>query len=226
MTFADQVIQFHLQLKQPEKLPSGVVALNPYLDTEGQRVFKIFFQKYYLDSTFRHYLFGINPGRFGAGLTGISFTDPIRLARDCGIDNTFPPRPELSSEFIYQVINAMGGPTDFFKHFYLTAISPLGFVKDQININYYDDKKLQLIIEPFAIRCIDAQVEFGCHRDVGICIGQGQNYLYFQKLNKQYGWFKKLSALPHPRWVMQYRRKQFSRYVDEYVQNLSILINR
>lgn len=226
MTFADQVIQFHLHLHPPGKLPGGVTTLNPYHEPEGQRVFKAFFLKYYHDLTLRHYLFGINPGRFGAGITGISFTDPIRLSQVCGISNEFQPRPELSSEFIYRVVDTMGGPAEFFRNFYLTAVSPLGFVKNHLNINYYDDKKLSHIIEPFAIRCIQTQVAFGCHRDIGICIGQGQNFMFFQKLNEQFGWFNKILALPHPRWVMQYRRKQLSRYVDEYVHTLSALIHQ
>jgi hypothetical protein len=40
-----------------------------------------FYQKYYADNKKRSLIIGINPGRFGAGVTGIPFTDPIRLKR-------------------------------------------------------------------------------------------------------------------------------------------------
>ena len=51
--------------------------------------------------TQRHLLLGINPGRFGGGVTGIPFTDPIRLQNVCGIENNFEKKQELSSVFIY-----------------------------------------------------------------------------------------------------------------------------
>ncbi len=37
----------------------------------------------------RYLILGINPGRFGGGITGIPFTDPIRLQNICGIENDF-----------------------------------------------------------------------------------------------------------------------------------------
>ena len=57
-------------------------------------------------------------GRFGSGLTGISFTDPQRLKNVLNIDHSFDMRPELSSEFIYEVIEAFGTPKDFFSSFF------------------------------------------------------------------------------------------------------------
>ena len=57
---------------------------------------------------------GINPGRFGGGLTGISFTDPVALKKYCGIDNQLRNKEELSSKFVYEVINHFGGVNKFF----------------------------------------------------------------------------------------------------------------
>ena len=54
---------------------------------------------------------GINPGRLGGGRTGIAFTDPGALTAYCGIAHELPRRaPELSTQFVYEVITELGGP--------------------------------------------------------------------------------------------------------------------
>ena len=63
-----------------------------------------FYQKYYTDSQPRNFMFGINPGRFGAGITGVPFTDPVRLETECGIQNDFPKKQELSAQFVWMFI--------------------------------------------------------------------------------------------------------------------------
>ena len=129
MTFGEQVIAFHNELNADWKLPNGFGLIYPFDNTETNRVFKLFFEKYFNDSNKRHFLFGINPGRFGAGVTGVPFTDPKLLAETCGIENTFDKRMELSSVFIYEMIQAMGGPDSFYRDFYVTSICPIGLYK-------------------------------------------------------------------------------------------------
>lgn len=53
------------------------------MKTFGESAFKFFTN-----------ILGINPGRFGAGTTGIAFIDPIRLENECGINNSFPKKVE------------------------------------------------------------------------------------------------------------------------------------
>ncbi len=153
-------------------------------------------------------------------MTGVPFTDPIRLERECGIDNTFQKRAELSSEFVWQFINAYGGAAAFCRRFYITSLSPLGFVKDGKNINYYDDRHLQQAVEPFMVWNIRTQLDFGANREVALCLGEGQNLACFEKLNRTHGFFNKIVGLPHPRWVMQYRRKMVGDFVERYVEEL------
>ena len=90
-------------------------------------------------------MLGINPGRFGAGITGVNFTAPRQLKENCGIDHPWGNSSELSAEFIYEMIAAFGGPAKFYADYFIGAVSPLGYMKDRKNINYYDDKKLQQI---------------------------------------------------------------------------------
>lgn len=202
-------------------LPRGVAVMNPFTDAEAWRLTETFYNKFYNDTHPRTFIFGINPGRFGAGVTGVPFTDPIRLKAVCGIDSNLPPKAELSSLFVYAVVEAYGGPAAFYRDFFITALSPLGFTKDGVNLNYYDDKELLRDSEPFIIDCINRQLKMiKTTRDICFCLGEGTNYKLFQKLNNKHGFFKQIVPLPHPRWVMQYRRKRMDEFVELYVNKL------
>lgn len=225
MAFAERVLTFSRELQVPSiPLPEGFSWLFPYEQAETQRVMALFYWKYYADDQPRFFVFGINPGRFGAGITGVPFTDPVRLAEDCGIANAFAQKQELSAQFIWQVIRAFGGPERFFKHFYITALSPLGFVRRGVNVNYYDDRQLLRAVEPFLVWNLRTQISFGARREVALCVGEGQNFRIFQRLNAEHGFFDRIEALPHPRWVMQYRRKSADAYVEQYLQVLCAVL--
>lgn len=221
MTFAERIIDFTRALRPPDiVLPEGFEWLFPYDDPGTMRSLSTFYQKFYADGQPRTFIFGINPGRFGAGITGVPFTDPIRLQTECGIENDFQKKPELSSVFVWQFIRAYGGPAAFCRDFYITSLSPLGFVKDGKNINYYDDRHLQRAAEPFIIWNISTQMALGARPETALCLGEGQNYAFFKKLNDTHGFFREIVPLPHPRWVMQYRRKRVEEFVERYVEAL------
>ena len=222
MTFAKRTLDFYKQLTINERLPEGVVVMNPYTSSDTWTTCEAFYNKFYNDNKTRRIIFGINPGRFGAGVTGIPFTDPIRLEKDCGISNNFEKKPELSSQFIYLLIESMGGIPAFYQHYYIGAVSPLGFVKNGKNYNYYDDRLLERSLKPFIIKSIVSQVALGISTDKCFCLGNGKNYSYLQRLNAELKIFNEIVPLPHPRWVMQYRRKQLQKYLDEISKELSI----
>lgn len=225
MMFADQVIRFTRALRPPDiELPPGFAWLFPYDNPETLDALTAFYQKFYSDGGTRVFLFGINPGRFGAGVTGVPFTDPVRLETECGIPNSFVKKSELSAQFVWQFIHAYGGAQTFCRDFYITSLSPLGFVRDGLNINYYDDRMLQQAATPFIVWNIRTQLEFGGRRDVALCMGEGQNFAYFQKTNAVHGFFDKIIPLPHPRWVMQYRRKSMGDFVEKYVDTLRLAL--
>ena len=218
-TFAQKVIQFNKYLNLDVDVP-GVEVLNPFLSKRTQDISNSFYNKYYNDSKSRTFLFGINPGRFGAGVTGIPFTDPINLEKYCSIRNSLDKKPELSSQFIYQMIDAYGGAEQFYSKFFITAISPLGFTKDGKNLNYYDIKELQQSLEPFIISNIKKQLGFGANTICAICIGGGKNFKYFNEINKQHHFFELVIPLDHPRFIMQYRRKKLDGYIKKYLDLL------
>jgi hypothetical protein len=222
MTFAERTIKFYESLHIDARLPKGVEVLNPYRDAKVIESCRSFYKKYYNDSAGRRIILGINPGRFGAGITGIPFTDPLRLEINCGIPNDYNKRPELSSEFIYMLIDNLGGPEHFYKHYYIGAVSPLGFVKNGKNYNYYDSIELKRILKPFIIQNLVQQIGLGISSKKCFCLGQGKNYEFINETNQQLGLFDQIIPIPHPRWVMQYKRKDLKRILQQTSGLLSI----
>lgn len=204
MTFSTRVIDFFHRIQAPE-VPKGIGVMNPYVTEEVKAIVGQFYGKFYDDQHPRRLIFGINPGRFGAGITGIPFSDPVRLEEICGISNTFHKRQEISSVFVYNFIEKYGGPELFYRDYFITATFPLGFTFEGKNINYYDQKPLQEALEALIIRYIKEQLEWNVKTDVAYCLGKGKNLKYLEKLNKKYQFFDEIRPLPHPRWVMQYR---------------------
>jgi len=215
-TFADKVIAFNRELEIPA-VPSPFEVMNPYDQEVTRDLSEKYFRKFYQDSEKRIFLFGINPGRFGSGVTGIGFTDPVQLEENCGIPNQLEKRSELSAGFIHQAIAEFGGVSDFYSRFFVTSVSPLGFLKNGKNANYYDDRVLQKALDPFIRKSIHKQIEFGAHRSAAICIGTGKNLDYLSKLNAELALFERIIPLSHPRFIMQYRRKRVPEFLEEYV---------
>jgi hypothetical protein len=220
MTLTDKLKEFYFNLDPGRILPAGIEVMNPFTNSYVREVCSSFFDKYYSDSNRRVLLLGINPGRFGAGVTGITFTDPIRLEKECGIQNNYKKRMEISSVFIYDVIRSYGGPDLFYSNFILSAVSPLGFIKKGKNVNYYDTRELLFKLKPFIISTLIKQVAIAGNNNKVFCLGEGRNYWYLNKLNKELDLFGEIISLPHPRWIMQYRFRNKRDYVKEYLRKL------
>ncbi len=86
-TFAEKIIRFYFNLEKPIDLPDKIKIVNPYSDNAVKKTAKKFYNKFFNDSEKRFFIFGINPGRFGGGITGINFTDPVALREHCRIEN-------------------------------------------------------------------------------------------------------------------------------------------
>ena len=220
-SIGDKLADFYLTL-QPPVLPKGIELLFPQQNHEVQKITNLFFKKFYADNKPRSLILGINPGRLGAGITGINFTAAKQLKENCGIEHSFKASSELSAEFIYDVIESYGGAKIFYKDWFIGAMSPLGFVKAGKNINYYDDKKLMAAVTPFIVKSIQQQLSFGINTDRCLCIGEDRNYKFLSQLNEKCEWFNNITPLPHPRFVMQYKRKNKQAYIDQYLQALTI----
>ena len=215
-----KLIHFYRNLEPPTNLPKGIEVLFPQKDLKVMEIVNQFCKKFFNDSPKRRLILGINPGRFGAGITGVNFTAPKQLIENCGIVHHFKPSSELSAEFIYEMIEQYGGAKKFYSDWFMGSVCPLGFVKGGKNINYYDDKKLLAAVTPFITDKICQQVNMKFNNDYCICIGGEKNFKFLTALNEQYNWFQKIIPLPHPRFILQYRRKQKEKYVHQYLSAL------
>ncbi len=225
MSFGDKVIRFIQQLHYTGgPLPDGIRIMNPFREfPETASIVKSFYEKYYNDNRSRYIIWGINPGRHGAGLTGIPFTDPKRLVSECGIAYSGKMAHEPSSVFIYEMINAYGGADKFYEKYFINSPCPLGFTSADIsgrekNYNYYDSPKLVKAVQGFMIESMQKIIRIGVERKTCFCLGTGKNEKFLNKLNQEHKMFGEIIALEHPRFILQYKNASKQYYIDKYLE--------
>jgi hypothetical protein len=221
-TIAERVIRFNKQLQFDDLLPAGFQVLNPFLENpETMKVMQAFYHQFYNDSKPRKLILGINPSRHGAGVTGVPFTDTKRLESVCGIAMQSAHTHEISSVFMYDMIAAYGGVSDFYQHFYINSPFPLAIIRQTkdnkwLNANYYDDAELYRLVKDFMIESLKAHISLGLDTDEVYILGK-KNASFIQKINKEAQLFKTLKVLEHPRFIQQYQSKNKHIYIDKYI---------
>jgi hypothetical protein len=223
-TFADKIISFNKKIVFEGSLPKNISIMNPFKENEeALEISSKFYKKFYDDFEKRFLILGINPGRFGAGVTGVPFTDTKKLMEECCLQFSGKSTHEPSATFIYEMINAFGGTQKFYSQFYIHSICPLGFtIKNEkgkeVNYNYYDSKELMDSVYDFIIENIKKQISFGINTDICFCFGTGKNERFLKKINEEFNFFKKIVALEHPRYIVQYKSKSKQDYIDKYLE--------
>ncbi len=220
-TFADHIIEFNKSLRYTGTLPEGFEVLNPYLDNpETLTVMQKFYQKYYDDSSRRKFMIGINPSRHGAGVTGIPFTDTKRLENVCGIKMESAHTHEISSVFMYDMIEEYGGADLFYREVYINSPFPLAIVRKTkngwLNANYYDDKELFNSVKDFMIESLKKHISLNLDTSEVFILGK-KNADFISKLNKEAKLFDTMTVLEHPRYIQQYKSKEKQLYIDKYI---------
>lgn len=220
-TIADRIISFNKHLVYKEKLPDGFSVMNPFTENpETMKVMTLFYKKFYSDNHPRKFIIGINPSRHGAGLTGVPFTDTKRLDTVCGIKMQSAYSHEVSSVFMYDMIEEYGGVEKFYSRFYINSPFPLAIVRREkdnwLNANYYDDKKLYTAVKPFMIKSLKQHIRTGVDTSLAFVLGK-KNGLFINEINKQEKLFSKLEVLDHPRYIQQYRSKFKEDYITKYL---------
>jgi hypothetical protein len=229
MKFSEKVLDFYMKLDYTGSLPEGISIMNPYRDNpQILPLISSFYNKYYNDNKSRHLILGINPGRFGAGVTGLPFTDTKRLEKNCGLSVEGITTHETSSVFVYDMIDEYGGVYKFYSEYFISAISPLGYVSIKqggkaVNYNYYDSKELTDTVYDFMIESLKKQLDFGIERDVCFCLGTGQNHKFLLAINENLKLFRTIIALEHPRYIMQYKLKQKTFYIKKYIEAFNMV---
>ncbi|MBO9595446.1 MAG: SMUG2 DNA glycosylase family protein [Niabella sp.] len=230
-TFADKVIDFNRHLHYTGKLPDGFQVMNPYLDNpETMQVMRAFYYKYYKDTRQRKFLIGINPSRHGAGVTGVPFTDTKRLEQVCGIRMQSAYTHEVSSVFMYAMIEAWGGAASFYREFYINSPFPLTIVRNTkdgkwVNANYYDDPQLFEMVAPFMIASLKKHISLGLDTSEVFILGK-KNATFIHKLNDKAGLFERATVLEHPRYIEQYRSRDKQLYIDKYIRELGKVVTK
>ncbi|GAP70818.1 uracil DNA glycosylase superfamily [Bacteroidales bacterium 6E] len=226
MPISEKIIGFNRQLEFTNPLPDGIRIMNPYAENpHALEISSRFYRKFYGDDQPRRMIMGINPGRFGAGVTGIPFTDTRRLKEKLGMEIPGLSTYEPSSVFVYEFIEAFGGVEAFYGRYYISAVCPLGFVKvnekgRDVNYNYYDSRELTDACSDFIVESLETQLRFGMDTDICFCLGNNQNYKFLHKLNEKKGYFGRIVPLEHPRYIMQYKIKQKEEFVKKFVELL------
>lgn len=205
-------------------LPPGYRVLNPFQQSgETVAAMKSFYKNYYSDQGKRKLLLGINPGRFGAGITGIPFTDTKRLENVCGIRmEAYSHEP--SSVFVYEMIEAYGGAEKFFRQVYINSPFPLTLVRrnekeKEVNANYYDDAALYTVVKDFMTDMLRQHLRLCGNPDTIYVLGS-KNAVFIRTLNDDKKLFKEMVVLEHPRYIQQYKSREKDRYIQKYLDAL------
>jgi hypothetical protein len=224
-TFAQRVLRFNTALDLPGPLIQEIKVMNPFKDNpEIGPITEAFYTKFYSDNLRRKLILGINPGRLGAGATGIPFTDTKRLVDVCKINISSFNSHEPSSVFVYRLIAAYGGVDAFYRDFYINSVCPLGFIEKStkgnwVNRNYYDYKDLFEAVRDFIISSIKGHIALGVDTDTCFVLGK-KNAKFLKIINDAEHLFNRLLVLDHPRYIVQYKSKLMDAYIADYLKKL------
>ncbi|HEY8893143.1 MAG TPA: uracil-DNA glycosylase family protein [Clostridium sp.] len=131
----DGMLDLYNKIKNVNELKmENITVLNEFVN--NKKFIRKFYEEY-VDcnvSDIKVVMCGINPGRYGAGKTGIPFIDFNSLSElllDVQRNDS-----ERSAEYFYSVIKKYGAKK-FYSNIYVTNICSVGFLKDNKNFNYY-----------------------------------------------------------------------------------------
>lgn len=228
--FSESVLEFNEWLANISlDLPDNYSFNNPFNGKNKEQIKEItneFYKKYYNDNNKRYLILGSSPARKGTATTGIPFEDANHLYKETGImiENFYINKS--SSNFLYDVMEKYGGCKKFYKDFFMSFVCPLGIVNvnskgNEVNVNYYENKKLENVLYDFIVDSLKKQIAFGIDTSICYCIGSGENFKFLTKINEQNKFFDKIIALEHPRFIMQYNSKDRNKYMDKYINSLN-----
>jgi len=166
-----------------------------------------FCHQYYGSAVPRVVLCGINPGRHGAGKTGIPFVDYKSLSQlISGVDRQ---DSESSAKFFFQVMRRFG-VNNFSHSFYVTNVASVGFMRDGKNLNYNELPKSALkMVERNFLQ--EMEIVQPTHViSLGEVVQQTVRKLLPASVDCS-------MRLPHPSWITTYRGKEMDKWVMWYL---------
>jgi len=219
MDFGAKVVQFYRDFRPPENLPDGIELANPYEHPARRGAIEQFYAKFFSDEFARIHILGINPSRLNTTATGVNYTDGYALKNYCEIDNDFSQSRELTADFFYRVVDAMGGASTFYRRVFPWAMMPVTVTKEGNYANYYSNDILEDMKSLVSdnIRWLTSLPANGKL----VILGAGENQKVFNGLPGSPFGYNEVVTLPHPRWIMQYNRNKIDAYIEDYVNALS-----
>ena len=131
---------------------SNIQVLRGFLD--NWNAIRKFNNQFYGNKHPKTVLCGINPGKLGAGKTGIPFVDFTSLSKMIeGVDRD---DTERSAQFFYDIVQELG-VCEFYRSFYVTNVSWVGYVRNEKNVNYYD---LPVAAKAFVYEMFKLEMDF------------------------------------------------------------------
>lgn len=221
MSIRNEVINFYKNFAPPPHLPADLELVNPYEHAERSEAIEAFYAKFFDDNNVRVHILGINPSRMNQTATGVNYTDGFALEEYCGIHNNFSKNRELTSNFFYKVVQAMGGASDFFARVFPWAMMPVTVTKKSNYANYYGNdvvEDLKDLVEE-NVRWTSKLPSTGKL----VILGSGENHKFFEEMQGSPFGYNEVRVVPHPRWVMQYNSSKLDHYIDQYVDALTTI---
>ncbi len=183
-----------------------------------------FYEKYYGDCHKRKLILGINPGRHGAGVTGIPFTDTKRLNDVLGISATDVHSHEVSAVFVYDLIAAYGGPEAFYGDYFIHSLFPLALIQNKngkpVNANYYDSSELFQATRQDIIQHLEILRKLPVDLNNVFVLGK-KNAGFLDKINTEIQFTGNITVLEHPRYIQQYKKPISQEYIDKFLKLLT-----
>lgn len=135
-SLVDNMLNFYNAINSSDELKQqSITVLNEFI--ENEKLVREFYEKYVNNNidNIKVVMCGINPGRYGAGKTGIPFIDFNSLSEL--LQNIKRKDSERSAEFFYSIIKNYRAEK-FYSNIYVTNICSIGFEKSKKNHNYYE----------------------------------------------------------------------------------------
>ena len=165
-----------------------------------------FNRSYYGDTIPKVVICGINPGRNGAGKTGVPFLDFKSLSEL--IPNLTNQEAERSAKFFFDIVSHFGAQK-FYQTFYVTNISWVGYTEKNNNLNYFSLPKnaKKFVYEQFVheMSFVKPTTIISLGREVHTTVSE----LFGEEVNKSI-------VLPHPNYCAfpSNYQTQKNRYID------------
>jgi hypothetical protein len=219
VTFRNRVTEFYQTFSAPTSLSADIELINPYEDSSRRRAIEEYYAKFFNDENVRVHILGINPSRMHPTATGVNYTDGYALENFCGIENSFSKSRELTSDFFYQVVDAIGGAEEFFGRIFPWAMMPVTVTKKGNYANYYGNDVVEDLKD-----LVRENVKWTSQLpSTGrlVILGSGENQKFFENLPGSPFGYNDVRVVPHPRWVLQYNRANVDKFIGQYVDALT-----